>query len=594
MIKLPINGKWFQHNISDVLGQLWSSLNLNLFQNEGHTRVSPRTIITTDDITDLGIPVAFAVFTDTNGGVQYAWAVAGGYVFRMNLGSGFQTAFAKDSSTGTPNNVCSSDVSDMVSFGDNDYLFVTTTTDIYRFDPATGQWTDYTASPLSSVFVHLLCVFGSRIYVTDDNKSIFSFTTAFNDLATSSTYTLDVSLGGDTLTLISTMRPASRGIWVGTINQSESGCRVYFWDGASADDPNESFFIKDASGVLAMVIKDDTPWLMDNNGWLRYFNGGTFVKAPSGKLPVKNSKFLKNSLSAVNDRWIHPNGMELVDGRINILVNNEHEDNGATIDENFPSGVWEYSEETGWIHKMSLSLYTSSVADHGQNRISRVGALYANKTENTNASSNGTMLLGAQLYSDASATKEVIAIDDSNDTVQKYGYFVTSKIYSSQIRDTWQKVYLIVKKLLDSSDKIVVKCRNEEDPPVEATITWTSTTTCTTTTNVSAYIGYEMEVLQGKGGGKCSRITNVTESGGTYTITLAETFTGASSGTAKARFQYWKESAQFNSQTDDVAEFPLSDMGASPWIQIKVCMQFTGEDEVDSLVLSSSVNQKAE
>jgi hypothetical protein len=613
-IILPPNGKYTQPNDSDKKGSIWSSFNLDLRTSEGNVLVSPRTIVTTDDITDLGVPVAFCTFTNVNSSVQYAWAVAGKYLFKMNVAAGYQTAFAKETASGAPslgtNTECSSDVSDMVNYG-KDYLIVSTRTRMDFFTASSGVWLNvqYNSNPvtLGDGPVHMMCVYGGRVYVTDWNSASESRTwvrsvsgtdlnsaSGTNTLTTSGSWFLDLSNKSYPITSISTIRSMSDGIWVFTINQSENGCWAFKWDGVQATDPNQAYLIPDASGILACVIKDDTPWVIDNNGRLLVFNGGTFrtteqLGYAKGRLPIKKSKFLKNSLNSVNDRWIHPNGIGIVDGRINILINNEYEDNGGTIEENIASGIWEYDTSIGWYHKMSLSLYTASITDHGQNRVSQVGALYANKTETTDSSANGTMLIGAQLYSDATTTKEVILTDDSNDTLQKYGYLVSPKIYSKNVTDTWNNFYVRHKALLDSGDKIAVKYRTADIAPIEGTITWTGTSTFTTTTNVSGCLGYEVEVLQGKGSGKCAHITGLSNAGGTYTVTVDETFTGATSGTAKARFQSWKTLGSDTDQQVSFSQFSINDPGT--WVQIKVCLQFTGKNQIDDMILSSSPSQ---
>lgn len=596
MTTIPQNRRWTQNNRSDIFGTLWSSFNLDLTSSEGKLKASPRTIITTDDITDLGVPVAFKTFTDQNTGVQYAWTVAGGYVFRMNLINGYQTAFAKDTATGTPNNLADSDTSDMEINNDasGGFLVVTVPNDVFRFNPSTGQWNDG-ADELTSGGVHMLAFYAGRYYVTEDNIKIYSFTPAnYNSLTTSSTNTLNLGNQGFPITSITFMLTVSDGLWVFTLNQSEKGCVIFKWDGVTADDPNSSYVLPDTSAILAGVIINDTPWVIDNNADLRVFNGGTFIKTrdlglANGRLPVKNTKLLKNSLSAVNDRWIHPNGMVVVDGRIRILINNEYEDNGATIEENLPSGVWEYDPQVGWYHIMSLSNYVSSIKDYGQMRVSRVGALYAAKTETTDASANGTMLLGAQIFSDATTTKEIIAIDDSNNTVQKYASFVTQEIFTENIDEVWQEIVARFRKLLNSNNKIWVKYRTDKEDPVEATITWVDTNTCTTTTDVRDYVDYEMEVIQGDGSGKTSKIDSVS-TGDTFTVELAETFTGATTNTAKARFQKWKELGSITEQDIQYKRFSI-DEAAAIKIQIKVCLQFQGDDEFVDLILDSNKHQ---
>lgn len=608
---IPNNRQWVSSGQSDTAGSLWSSFNLNLTEKPNSTLISPRTIITTNDITDLGIPVAFRTFTDQNAGIQYSWCVAGQYLFNMNLGSGYQTAFAKVGTAGAPtagtNTETSSDLSDLINVGKL-YLVVSTRTRMDFMTASTGVWINVqydsggtpTVVTLTDGFVHLLEVFGGRVYVTDNNTQVRSVAandlnsaSASNTLTTTGSNFLDLALvgaGSDPVTSISCMRRDSTGIWLGTINQSEDGCFMYKYDGNTTV---SRYVVPDASGVMAIIIKNDSPLIIDNNGRLFYFNGGSFIEKPNGRLPVKNSKYLKNSLSAVNDRWIHPNGIDLVNGRIRILINNEYYDNGTTIEENIASGVWEYDDNIGWYHIMSLSLYTSSITDYGQNRISRVGALYGAKDYGNGASANGSMFIGAQIYTNASSTAEVILIDDSNDTLQKYGYLVTPKIFSQNIQDVWQKIYARFKKFLASTDKMWVKYRNTDPSSTEITLTWTSTTTFTTTTDVSALVGYEVEVLQGTGSGFCSHITSVSGSG-TYTVTVDETYTGVTNGTAKARIQNWiKAGNSYNKQTDKFNKWPLK-QGGDTWIQLKVCALFTGKNEIDDFELTHYAHQLKE
>jgi len=254
--------------------------------------------------------------------------------------------------------------------------------------------------------------------------------------------------------------------------------------------------------------------------------------------------------------------------------------------------VGEWTAETGWIHRTPISNYTSSVLAYGQNRVSRVGALYIAKDDSAAATANGTMLLGAQIYSDATTTKEIIAYDDSNDAVQKYGYIVTSKIYSQNIQEAWQKIYARFKKLLDSGDSITIKYRVNDVAPTQATITWVDTDTFTTTTDVSAYVaGDEVEILQGDGAGKCAHISSISVNAGTYTVNLDDTFTGVTTNTAKARFQKWVKAGVCTDQTVKWYNYPLG--VSDTWIQFKVCMQFTGKNELDDLILINEPQQLA-
>ncbi len=99
-------------------------------------------------------------------------------------------------------------------------------------------------------------------------------------------------------------------------------------------------------------------------------------------------------------------------------------------------------------------------------------------------------------------------------------------------------------------------------------------------------VGYEVEVIQGTGSGKCAHITGVTGSG-TYTVTLDDDFTGVS-GTAKIRIQNWIKSGVESSQSDEFYKFLIGVTGER--VQFKCCMLFTGENEIYELAVTDVVN----
>lgn len=611
MIKIPSEIGWRQPNTGETQGTIWSSFGLDLVSKPGVVRVSPRMTITTNEPTDFGLPGGFVFFsprTETTN--NYIWTISGKFVWRSLLTNGLIGAFAKDATTATPTGVdaatsCNDDESDIVTYG-SQYLIVTTRTNIHTYDNGTTTWVSHNTPPLSSGYLHKMCVYPgqSRIYFTDRDagtllaNSVRSATIAQLLAGTAPTTTgsnfLNVATIGIPVTVISTMVAVSDGIWIFTINQDGQSCWAVKWDGVTANvaTPHE---IKGANAILAAIVIDNVPWVIDSNGQLRYFNGGAFVEAPFGRLPIPLHQHLTVATSVLqSQRWLHPNGITLDSGRINILVNNKVNDNAGSIIENLPSGVWEYDRNIGWYHKRPLSLYLQSggsVADHGQNRLSRVGALFAMKPLATTATAEGVILAGAQYYTNATGTKYAIWTDNTKDNIQKYGYLVTPKIYSSGIRDIWQKLFARLRQLLNSTDKIIAKYRIDDVDPVEATITWVNTTSFTVASAdvPNLAVGDEVEITQGDGGGKCSHVTAITGTA-TKTVTVDETYTGITTNTAKARFQKWRKMSAFTSQTDDVAEFPFDNI-TSPWVQIKLCMQFTGKDEVNDLIIANETQQ---
>lgn len=596
---LPPNNQWTQPNNGDTTGSLWATFNCNLSLKQGKIRGTRMitTSSTSSDDADLGLPVGF-IKHDIGDGTANAkyYTAAGSYVFSSASGSQ-PSAFTQDATGGTPT-TCNSSISDLAGF--NEYLYVTTDSDVIYKLSNSGTWSNFTFTGLDDGYAHMLEPFANRIYITRDLARLNSIDTSDTE-ATSGTYTIylqNVLSGGQQQNVITRPRASSEGIWIPTINATGGDGYVYFWNGVTADKYERSYRL-DSAGALSCIIKDDTPYIVDTNGRLLVLNGGTFTEI--ARFPNFNRKLYTNSLGTTNQRWIHPNGMAIVNGKINILVNLGEYSNSTQNEENAPSGIWEYDPNIGLYHKHSLSYYDSAVGtvtDWGQSRIAfstgagneaGAGGLTWIQNNSNSASRNGNLLAGFKYYSDATTTKYGIFYDDNNYGVQSASYIVTAKIPSNQIQESWRKLYVMHKKFITASDKVVVKFRTEEVPSTEGTITWTSTTVFQSTVDLSDYVvGDEVEILQGTGGGMCSHITDISESGGTYTVTVDETHTGAS-GTAIARFQKWTKAGVIQ----DVKSFGsvvLEDN--SPWIQLKIFMLSTGANEIDYSILTHSPHEK--
>ena len=575
MILLPPNLQWKQNNQSNVLGNIWSSFNLDLSSNLGRLRISPRLLVqTTTDEDMTTAPCAFRFYSSK------FWTISG---TKVHSNSGvLESDFSADATAGFPTN-CRFDYSDMELF--NGWLYVTTDSNsIYKYNGS--AWANY-AIGASSVGPHMLTVYAGKLYYTTLVNTIRPLTAAgtFADADTIGTaFTLGAA--SDVISNITWLRSASNRIWIGTLSERVGKSFIYEWDGVSTQ-ATRSYRIE-AQGALACVIKDDIPWVMDYKGKLLVFNGATFKEV--ARLPIENI-YLKNAVDPRNTRFIHPNGMSVIDGKINLLINNENEDNGATINENLPSGIWEYDENIGLYHKHSLSYYndfSGAITDYGQNRISVAGALSELKFVNKASNANGTLMAGELYFTDATATQARVFIDDRNDTIQKSGYFVTSWIDSQNVQDIWQSIITTYRQLLDSADKIILKYRTTEADPTEISITWVDTDTFTTATDVSGKVGYEVEIVQGTGSGKTAHISSVTGAS-PYTVNLDDTFTGVTTGTAKARLQAWTKLGEITGQTQEWSKFPIGKK--SPRIQVKCCIISTGKNEIHRLALINQPHQ---
>lgn len=577
-----------QTNRSKVLGDLWASFNIDLHSNLGVIKVSPRLQLNTGSVANQGLSVAFKSF-DVN-----TWTIAGTRVFKSSARN-LITAFTEDASAGAITDY-DPNYSDMEMF--NLLLFASSTTKIMSKvsdGSGTGAWISrYSLS--TSDCVHNMCNFSkfNRLYFIDVYNQIKSMDTTYTT-ATSGDYFINLpyELGGTPYVIDAD----STDIWIGTTKlqtgniNTMDGASILRWDGIS-NQITQEYKVK-AKGVLALC-KDDRNIMhaITSDGQLLQFTGSGFEEI--GRLPL-NRDYLINALPDGNgkyDAFIHPNGLKFTrNGTFIALINNLVGDSGSTIKENMPSGIWEFHKDTGFVHRQSVSynpMTTSTITDHGQNRVSAVGALAEANIYSTSATGKPTIICGVNYYTNASSPTSGIFIDEPLDAVQKYGYFVTTWIQSQNLKDSWKTVALKYRRLLSTTDRLWIKYRTIEAIATELSLTWVSTTSFTTTTDMTTFVGYEVEVIQGTGSGKCAHITSVTNNAGTYTVVVDETFTGAT-GTAKARVQNWKKAMTV---ADQLTESQIKTVPGAPnaeRIQFKVCMQFTGEDELHEFIGVNSV-----
>lgn len=603
-ISFPNDRKvYLQNNRTDIypLGNVWSTMSIDTQDNLGALRVTPRLKMSTSssDDADLGCPVAFKSFDTLN------WAICDTHIFH-NPGTAAGT-WTDDASTGFQTTY-TADESDMENF--NGTLCATTTSGLYSKaanGSGTGAWTS--RDSLSGGSPHTTCYFKkfNRLYYSDLSSKIRSIDTSWTTADPGVDYAIDLSPADSDRYFIVPMKASSDFIWIGTLNLSSKGGlgKVCQWDGQSAQLTNE-FSVNNAQGILSIAIepKTDSPWVMDSNGVLSAWTSTGFQEI--GRLPYPANVLPYNVADTDNERFIHPNGSYFTkNGTYRCVINNRA--NSGDIQENIPSGVWEWTKEYGFQHVEPFTynpVGSSTITDWGQNKIARVGAI-ASMNIPTNSTVDGTTLVGATIYTDASTTKSAIFTDNSLDTIQKKGYIVSDWFESDDINEAWQRIWPTFRKFLDSTDRIVFKYRTIKNNPTYFDMTWVNTTSFTTATDLTAYwttgqiFGGEVEFLQGTGSGSCAHITNIVNNAGTYTITIDTVITGVTTGTGKARAQNWTKvvpeitpTTVSNTIGETYANLFMGKSGSR--IQVKFCMTFTGQDEFYRYKITSVPNIKIE
>ncbi len=592
---------WNQKNDSDVNGSLWASAGIDFSENEGKVRLGKRLLLNTataDNPNITGYPVGFKEFTANVASGYQIWTIAGTKVMNATITNPLTDTFTLDALTNSPTD-CQPAISDLEVFNNELYISRNSTDASYLSQGSPATWHTLTGAGWGTTY-QSFCAFGSRMY-NGGSTGVKSWDSSHTVASPGSAYAVTLPNPG---LIVTFLRASSNRIWIGTLNTIGGKAYVYEWDGVSTQVTKA--YRLESTGALSCVIKNDIPYIMDTNGVLSSWNGGTFVKLDS--FNRRNNKLLQAQFTANTDRFIHTNGMSLIKGKIHMLIDGRNYDNTASIEETIPSGIWEYDENRGLTckHTFGTSKSAGTINDYGQIRIAGAGGLAEINWPSSSATRNGSFLAGISYFTDATTVTSGIFYDDLNDTLQKAGSFITTKQHAidfqgnPSIQNTWQNLYVLYKKLLNSADKIIVKYRTVEVEPIIASITWTSTTTFTVLNSAidltnywTAGTGAEVDILNGIGAGKCSHITNTLLEAGIWTVTIDETYVGAT-GTAIARFQLWKKlgTITYLNTTPNGITYDQEGMGdLTNWVQFKVWLLFTGKNELEKLlIINSNVN----
>ena len=592
IIDIGKNGEWKQINDGDIFGTLSSSFNLDLDRKKGKV-VGNRSkeVFNTGDDADFGLVTDIVVFDHDNDLINEYVVRAGG---DGTVGGGIFFGDSNPSDTLTENTDSGVPTVSTIDRGSlevfNNKLYATDSTNIKAFAKGASSWTTVSSGGLSNS-EHQTTVYANRLYIADDDNTILSLNTSETLATLGNANTLTLEDGYYITCLIST----DRAIYIGAFDERGGLGKVFEWDGEDANTVTTAHTL-DTIGVLSGVVKNGVPYFLDVEGKLLALSGGQFVEVarlPFDKQrPLFDAESVNSSTLATRIRYIHPNGMALVGGNINMLVNTAHLDNAVNPNERCPSGIWEYTEENGLYHKNSVSYSDAGgtdISDYGQFDLSMVGALSEAPAGNTDADRNGTYLFGAKYYTNATSTTYGYFTNDTLGTTLSAFYFVTPELRSEEIMEGWNNIYAIYKKMANSTDKIVLKYRTQPDDPQYFTGTWSTDTAFTSTDNMSSVsVGDEVQILRGEGAGISAHITDLSEAGGTYTVTIDESISGMS-GTLKFKTQAWTKIDSIAEQVNNFKSMAVD--STSPSTQFKLFFLGKGDSpEFHRLISSSKVH----
>jgi len=590
----PETKRFVRASRGEVFGNIWATKNIDLEANKGKIRLSERLYRLYDNGDSANLETAAKFIRSDADKTDRWWALTQSALVSAADGLMFKTTntdplvgWIPDAVTDTP----TAAMTDMEIFGQaNSYdrLIVARNTDLSMLN--NGVWdTSWWQTTLSGTALtagkHIFHKFINLLLVTNINTI----------------HTID-----DSLVVVEnriTLPKEYEIVWV-----ADDGYRVYIgtkhvrggvglifpWDGTSEtyDSP--------------LSPDSDISWAgcVDENGVMHTINGKGQLLAYDGEgfaevaaLPITESGITWED-NATTLQMVHHNGMCLIGNRIHILLDASpgNPGNGFLLLENMLGGIWVYDKDVGLYHKYSVGQYDGSTDnDWGAGNFGPNGALVE-----TNPS-QGRFLAGCSVYSDNETTTiKAILTSKVKSSVTNRGYFVTTQIASSNIRAFWKRLNIAFKKLENSTDRIIVKYRNDKNSNLYHTtgyvkandITWTSTTTFTSTQAMFAYaaVGQEVEIIVGKGAGATAHISAVSYSDPTYTVTLDEAIPGAS-GDADARLMNWTKLGAISSQT--VANQLYKIAKRSKWIQFKIELRGTeSSPEIEELLLEFNPSKR--
>lgn len=226
--------------------------------------------------------------------------------------------------------------------------------------------------------------------------------------------------------------------------------------------------------------------------------------------------------------------------------------------------------------------------DFGQFFTDRTTAMSIIKEPTSNRRYGTDVLFGADVPGRDNSSDNTVCVPSYG--TESRSYLVTPKITSSEVTSNYNSLTLKFRPLIEDTQKIIIKYRTEDDQMdairlSDWDITWTSSTTFTTTqekwseakeafdlTN-GKQKKYEVEILTGGGAGILAHIENITESSGTYTVTIDEEYTDYQSGDAgSAVFRNFIKFKEITKDTElaDKGLFEEQLGAAGKFLQLKV------------------------
>jgi len=501
-------------------GNFLMSRNIDLEKSEGKIRLSDSysSIFDSDDDGDLTTPIAFV--RSSADGTDRWWSNAGKLFKTTNTNP--ETGWTQDAIASSP----TAPLYDLIDF--LGALIAPTDTNLDRLSSGTWTndwWSSLTgASAMQSGVPHRLKIAQGALIITDGRF----INTYDGTIALDPALTLPV--GFESRWIL----PWRDLIFFGGANTVGQEANIYTWR-RGLQEEEAVYPIGDTEALCGFVSKG-VPHIITKKGAVKKFNGQGFdlvQQFPTVELNLQISS-------------IHPNGVSVQENLARMLVNFGTSANLRTI-----SGIWTFdADNLNLYHSGSVRNTTGN--DYAQGELADVGAL------KVTIPTQGTYLIGAQVYSDYSGTTKYGTFTSDEESTNIRGYFMTPKIPASDVRNYWKYLTTKIFRMDNPGDRIRVYFQEQDsndlptNNPDYETITWNAVNQFTAS-NSDIAVGDLVEVIAGNNAGALERITAIS---GT-TVTIANSLL-ATSGNARVRYLRFNEIGSISSQAVQEQRFPVS------------------------------------
>lgn len=482
------------------------------------------------------------------------------------------------------------------------YLWTSQGSSISRLTYATGTWTSGINS-LSYSVNHPMCISTANTLCIADKFQVATRTTA-------GTFT------GSKMVLpsfyeITYMISDNTRVYIGTRNLTGGKSKMFIWDGTSSTYTSEHIF--DDPVAVWGVIRDGVLFSISGSGRLKRFNGLGFDDVAG--LPYSFDKnitlYYSHGLNIGS-----PSSMCLSDNGIYVSINNAMYNGRSSTSKRAASqadclGIYEYIEGQGLNHKYAINYSSdfSAPVDFGH---AGIGVSYTHAIFSLNRSTSSGFL---NMNAYGSKGNDVILTGNPNgdNTVSSYyvacaptngrniGYMVTKRIYPDSQNETFQKIVIKYRNLYSANSSIKLKYRTKlkNGLPINTNVSsWSSNTVYTSTATEHQYVsaGDEFTLLHGYGAGKITTISSISESLGTYTVTLTDDIRGSTApDSGYHMIDYWESipmgTLTGSSSMTGVWEVDIPNKNQGGFIEIKVILDGDEEITIDEIVVITSSNK---